>query len=394
MKVAIVHDYLVNRGGAERVVESLHRVFPDAPVFTSLFHPEATHEGFAGADVRTSKLQRLSKDPANFRKLLPLFARAFRRMRLDGYDVVISSSAGFAHAVRPKHGCHIVYCHTPPRFLWDPRYDRTAVASWWQRPAAAAAVRWLRRADLRAAKSPHLYLANSKLTAQRVHALYGRQATVVYPPIDVEKFAIAPTTGDYHLVVTRLTPQKRVDVAVDAFTQMGRRLIVVGDGPARAQLEAIAGPSIEFRGAVGEQELVGLFGRARGVVVPSEEEFGIVALEANASGRPVIAYGIGGSLETVIDGVTGVLWSPDSPMALRVAVERADAMNWDPVALRTHAEQFSHHAFARQITDFVERATAGCIACARTRRGRWLRGVQPIANQSVRPAAVAEEGSR
>ena len=393
MKVAIVHDYLVNRGGAERVVEALHQTYPDAPIYTSLFHPEATHEGLRAADVRISKLQRFSKDPSQFRKLLPLFARAFRRMKVAGADVVISSSAGFAHAVRPKDGCHIVYCHTPPRFLWDPRYDRAAVATWWQRPAANAAIRWLRHADLRSAKSPHFYLANSKLTAQRVHALYGRHAEVIYPPIDVAKFAIAPTTGDYHLVVTRLTPQKRVDVAVRAFTQMGRRLIVVGDGPARASLEEVAGPTIEFHGAVTESELVRLYGRARGVVVPAEEEFGIVALEANASGRPVMAYGIGGSLETVVDGVTGVLWSPDSPIALRVAVERADHMAWDPIALRAHAEQFSLEAFSTQITEFVERATSACLACARHGRGRWLRSVRPAETEALHQA-IAEEGSR
>lgn len=368
MKVAIVHDYLVNQGGAERVVLALHRMFPSSPIFTGLYDPDAAYPAFRDADVRASSLQRLLKDPDSFRKLAPLMPRAFRKLRIEGFDVVISSSAGFAHGVRPSGACHIVYCHTPPRFLWSQRYERDAVVPGWARPVAAAGIAWMRRWDRRAASKPHFYLANSKATAERVRALYGREATVVHPPVEVDRFAIGPVTRDEFLVVTRLMSYKGVDVAVRAFNELGRKLIVVGDGPARAGLERMAGRNIEFRGIVSDAELQKLYGRVRGVVVAGEEDFGIVPLEANASGRPVVAFRSGGALETVVDGVTGVTFTPQTPGALAAAVTRMLDIGFDPAALRNHALQFSEDAFARRIREVVDRAVASCMSCARVRR--------------------------
>jgi glycosyltransferase involved in cell wall biosynthesis len=378
VKVAIVHDYLVNKGGAERVVESLHRLYPDAPIFTSLYHPETTYESFKDADVRTSSLQRLSRDPASFRKLLPLFGRAFSKMKLDGYDVVISSSAGFAHRVRvPRGTCHVVYSYSPPRFLWGPHYDHR-IAPRWARPAVPAVLAKLRRSDKRAAQNAHFYIAVSGVAAERLRAVYGRQGTVIHPPVAIERFDIAPTTGDYYLLVARLLPHRNVELAVKAFTKMHRRLVVVGDGPERAALQAVAGPSIEFRGAVDEPTLADLYAKCRGVVVPGEEDFGLTPLEANASGRPAIALRAAGAMETVIDGVTGMLFAPATAGALAMAVEQAERMLFDPVALRQHAEAFSESVFHARIRAFVERSTESCLTCARARRGRRTLRAVPV----------------
>jgi glycosyltransferase involved in cell wall biosynthesis len=383
VKVAIVHDYLVNKGGAERVVESLHRLYPEAPIYTSLYHPETTYESFRDADVRTSPLQRFSRDPATFRKLLPLFGRAFSNMKLDGYDVVISSSAGFAHRVRvPRGACHVVYSYSPPRFLWGPHYD-LGVAPRWARPLVPAVLAKLRRSDKRAARNAHFYIAVSGVAAERLRAVYDRQATVIHPPVAVGRFHIAPTTGDYYLLVARLLPHRNVELAVKAFSKMGRRLVVVGDGPERAALQEVAGPTVEFRGAVDEATLVELYAKCRGVVVPGEEDFGLTPLEANASGRPAIALRAAGAMETVIDGVTGVLFAPATAGALAMAVEQAERTMFDPVALRSHAESFSETTFHGRIRAFIERSTESCLTCARERRGgRALRAM---------PATVSSE---
>lgn len=369
MKVAIVHDYLVNRGGAERVVAAMHRVWPDAPIFTALFFPDATYAEFRTADVRPSRLQRFIKDPAAFRAALPLYPRAFASMDFSGFDVVISSSAGFAHHVRPPRGtCSIVYAYSPPRFLWSPDYGLDGVVPRWARPVLPPVLAWLRRRDRRAAARPHFYLAVSKVARERLQRVYGRPSTVLYPPVFTERFSIAEHAEDLYLLVGRLLPYRRADLAVRAFTQMRRRLVVVGDGPARASLEAMAGPSIEFRGAIPDAELTDLYGRCAGIVVPGEEDFGLIPLEANAAGRPAIAFDAGGARETVIDGVTGVLFGGRDPASLIAAVERARAISFDPGALRAHAETFSERNFAARLRSFTDHAVESCIECARGRR--------------------------
>lgn len=363
MKVAIVHDYLVNRGGAEKVVLALHKVFPEAPIYTSIFHPESTFDAFATADVRTTRLQSVSRDAEDFRRLLPVFARTFRRMRLDGYDLVISSSTGFSHHVRPSTGCHVVYCHNPPRFLWDKQYGGATLAPRWARPMVPALLAYLRRGDRAAAQLPHSYIANSMGTSRRINEYYARRSVVIAPPIELDRFAIGPRTGDYHMMVGRLIPYRAQDLAVRAFTEMARRLIVVGDGPARASLEQIAGPTIEFVGAVDDARVASLYASCRAVVVPGVEDFGIVPLEANASGRPVIALAAGGVLETVKDGEHGVLFREPTTAAMIAAVERAERMVFEPAVLRAHAETYGEDAFAAKIRE-VAGQTASCLRCA------------------------------
>jgi glycosyltransferase involved in cell wall biosynthesis len=359
MRVAIVHDYLVNRGGAERVVAAMHRIWPDAPIFTSLYHPAETYADFAGADVRTSALQRFSRDPAAFRRLLPLFPRAFARMDLSGFDVVVSSSAGFAHHVRPAPGaCHLVYSYSPPRFLWGEPHELANTAPRWARAILPAVRAYLRRLDRRAAARADAYLAVSGVARDRIRRVYGRDATVVHPPVSVERFAIGGAAEDFWLLVGRLLPHRNAALAVRAFSAAGRRLVVVGDGPSRAELVALAGPSIEFRGAVTDDELVSLYARCRGVVVPGVEDFGLIPLEANASGRPSVSYGVAGARETVIDGSTGMFFDTPEPDALMEAVARAESISWDQATLRAHAESFAEPAFAARLRDAVDVARA------------------------------------
>lgn len=391
MRIAIVHDYLVNRGGAERVVAAFHRAFPDAPIFTALYAPEHTHPDFQDADVRTSGLQKLMRRPEDFRRLAPLMPRAFRRMRIEGFDLILSSTSGFAHGAHAKDTCHVTYCHTPPRFLWDTRYDRGNAVPALMRPAAGLAVRALRRSDHKAAKRPHFTLANSALTASRIKSLYGREATVLHPPVDVSRFAIAPNTKDQYLLVSRLLSYKNIDVAIKAFNQMNRTLIIVGDGPAKAELQSIAGPTIQFRGVVDDGSLVRLYGQSRGMVVAAEEDFGLTPLEANASGRPVIALKAGGALETVLDGATGVFFEAANPFALMTAVDAAERIHFDPAVLRAHAEQFSEQAFAGKLKRYLEDAARACMTCARTRRSRkvaHLRAAPRIPASEIPPAQV------
>lgn len=345
-------------------------MFPRAPIFTALYHPDATFEEFASADVRPSRLQRLSRDPTSFRKLLPLFGRAFRRIDLSGFDLVVSSSAGFAHHVRPRSGvCHVVYCHTPPRFLWDERYEHRTLAPAWARPLLPAVLSRLRRSDRRAAARAHVYVANSRVTAARIETVYARRSVVVPPPVEVERFSTG-APADHFLMVGRLLPHRDMDLAVRAFTSMGRKLVIVGDGPARADLERVAGDTIEFRGVVSDEELAALYASCRALVVPGVEDFGIAPLEANAAGRPVIARAAGGTLETVRDGDTGVLFERDTPAGIVEAVRRLEVIDFDAAELRAHAERYGEPAFARRLHDVIHNAVASCLECRRARRER------------------------
>lgn len=355
MKVAIVHDYLVNKGGAERVVLALHRHWPDAQIYTSIYHADETFDEFRGARIRTSALQRLSRSSEDFRRSLPLFGPAFARMRIDA-DVVVSSSSGFAHHVRPR-APHLSYVYSPPRFLWDDRYDHAAVTPTPARPFLPPLLALLRRADLRAMARVDRLLAVGERTRRAIDRVYGRASEVLYPPVEVDRFEPSHPPGDGALLLGRLMPHRNQEIAVRAFTQMGRPLMVVGEGPWRPTLESLAGPTITFAGGVSDQEVVQAYRDARYLVVPGEEDFGLVAVEANAAGRAVVALGKGGALETVRDGETGVLFDDETPDALADAVARADAITFDPARLRANAERFAPDRFIEGIDRAVAEVT-------------------------------------
>lgn len=358
MKVALVHDYLNQAGGAERVVTSLHELFPSAPIYTTIVDHATLWPGLRGADIRPTFMQHLPGWKRHFKAYLPIYPLAIETLNLRGYDLVISSSSAFAKAARVSDGAkHICYCHTPMRFAWDfGRYmERESFGSpvrYALKPVIAALRRW----DVHTAARPDRFLANSSVVAERIRLRYGRTADIVFPPVDLDRYAPSPEPGndDYYLIVSRLIGYKRIDLAVRAFTQLGRRLMIIGDGPDRAALQTIAGPTIEFRGRLDDAAVAAAYARCRGLVFPGEEDFGIVPLEANASGKPVVAFRAGGALDTVVDGQTGIFFTEQSPAALAAAVQRCDSSAWPPLALRRHAERFDTRVFKQNITAVVD----------------------------------------
>lgn len=360
MRVAIVHDYLTQRGGAERVVLALLRAFPGADLYTSVYDPPGTYPEFAAHDVRTTALQRLPHEGPAFRRLLPLYPIAFSSLRLRGYDLVVSSSSGWAHAVRAPGAAHLVYCYTPPRFLHqtDRYLAEGGVVPAPLRPLLPPVLAGLRRWDRWAARRPDAYVAISGGVAERIRDVYRRRAEVVHPPVDVARIAPAdgpPAPDAPYVVLARLLPYKRVDLAVRVCTERALPLVVVGDGPERARLEAMAGPSVRFLRDLQDEELAELLRSCRGLIQCGEEDFGLAPLEANAAGRPAVAYGAGGALETVREGQTGVLFSVQTPEALAAALDRLETTTCDPAALRRHAEGFGEERFRRALRSSVAR---------------------------------------
>jgi glycosyltransferase involved in cell wall biosynthesis len=355
MKVAIVHDYLNQAGGAERVVAAMHRLYPEAPIYTTIADPRVVEALMPGADVRTTWMQRLPGIDRHFRKYFLLYPRAIEGLDLSGYDVVLSSSSAYAKGARTRPGTvHICYCHTPMRFAWN--FEGYAERERWgsmTRRILPPLIARVRRWDLRTADRPTVYVANSSIVARRIEEHYGRQATVIPPPVEVSRFTPSPITDGPYLIVSRLVAYKRIDLAVEAFTRLNRPLVVIGDGPARASLERIAGPSVQFLGRVNDAEVSAALTACRAVIFPGEEDFGIVPLEANAAGRPVIAFEGGGALDTVVPGRTGLFFPAPTAESLMAAVLRSEQVTWDPGELRAHAEGFREAVFADRISALV-----------------------------------------
>ncbi len=358
MRVAIVHDYLNQMGGAERVVESFHRLWPSAPIFTTLADRDAMPASLRGADIRVSWMQHLPGWRRHFRAYLPFYPLAIESFDLRGYDLIISSSSAWAKAARtPAGAVHVCYCHTPMRWVWD--YDHYVAREGFgplTRLALPPLIEVLRRWDVRTSQQPTHLVVNSRVVQERVQRCWGRASELLHPPVETGRFAVGTGEGRAHLVVARLAHYKRIDLAVAAFNQLGRPLEIIGDGPARRSLEAMAGPTITFRGRVDDALVARAMQECRALIFPGEEDFGITPLEANASGRPVIAYRAGGATETVHDGVTGVLFAEQMPAALADAVRRAESIAWDAATIRRHAESHSVANFEAQFRDIVERA--------------------------------------
>ncbi|MEA2684648.1 MAG: hypothetical protein QOK05_2976 [Chloroflexota bacterium] len=353
IRVALVHDYLVATGGAERVLLSLHRLFPDAPIYTSMYRPKTTFPEFRDLDVRTLWPDRLPLDARNYRPMVAAYAMAFEGLDLAGYDLVLSDASGFAKSAGSAAHRRFCYCYTPPRFIWPCGATSDQVGAV-ERVGRTLMRPWLRRLDRRAAARVDRFAVTSRLVQGRVREYYGRDAVVVNPPVETHRFRADLERSDHLLVVGRLAPYRRFDEAVRAATALGRRMVVAGSGPDEARLRALAGPTVSFRGRVSDAELVDLYGRARALVVPGEEDWGLAALEANASGTPVIAAAVGGSLETVVDGHTGVLYPPGTPGALEAAITRFESLEFEPGRLRDHALGFSELEFHRKLMSLVE----------------------------------------
>jgi glycosyltransferase involved in cell wall biosynthesis len=358
--VALVHDFLLDLRGAERVFLEMCALWPDAPIFTAVYDEDGTEGRFAGREVNTSFLQRVRPNSRTFRPLLPFYPAAVESFDLSGFDLVVSSSSAWAHAVICDAGTtHVSYCHNPFRYAWNDR-DRTLAAR--RDPLSRAALRSLfhrwRQWDWIAAQRVDGYLANSQTTNRRIQAYFARDSRVVHPPVDTERFDPAAAAegrpGDHHLVLSELMPHKRIDVAIHAFNRLRIPLVVAGDGPDMRRLRGLAGPTVSFVGRVGDEEVARLVERSRALVVTAIEEFGIAAVEAQAAGRPVLAVGVGGALETVVDGVTGRLWQ-GGPAELAEAVLSFDASSIDPADCVRSAARFDRSVFRRRLPQEIER---------------------------------------
>jgi glycosyltransferase involved in cell wall biosynthesis len=348
--VGIVHDYLNQPGGAERVVLALAKMWPEAPIYTSLYRADSTHPAFGGTEVRSSPLDVIPVDKA-FRNLFPLYPFAFRAFGELEHDVVISSSSGWAHMVHTApQTFHAVYCHAPARWLYESMH-LADVRSRSLRPFKSL----LRGYDRHAARRAHLYIANSAEVAGRIRDYYGINAPVVHPPVEVERFRASPR-GERLLVVARLLPYKRVDVIVDVATREGIGLDVVGTGPALEDLRERAGSTVSFHGRVPEGEIVELMQSCRALCVSGKEDFGITAIEANAAGKPVITVAAGGALETIEEGFTGAFFTSPEPDEVLDAIRRADAITASPEQIGAAARRFSQHAFEVRLSDVLAQA--------------------------------------
>jgi glycosyltransferase involved in cell wall biosynthesis len=359
-RVALVHDYLLVRRGAERTFEAIAECWPEAPIYTLLYDEAGTEGRYAGRDVRTSFLQRLGVRQSGFRRLLPAFPAAVRSLPLAGYDLVVSSSSAFAHAVRTAPGAHhLCYCHTPFRYAWFERERALAEVPAPLRPLLRRSLDRVRDLDRAAAGGVSAYLANSELTRRRIAACWRRRSEVVHPPVDVDRFGAAPPRASRAepslLVVTELVAHKRVDLALEAAARARLPIQVVGEGPERARLQArYGGGRVEFLGRVGDEELERLYAGARALVLPNVEEFGIAAVEAQAAGRPVVAAAAGGALETVRAGETGVLVPPGDLEALTRALAGTDFERFDRARIARHAARFSRAAFQARLREAAE----------------------------------------
>jgi glycosyltransferase involved in cell wall biosynthesis len=356
-RVALAHDYLLVMRGAERTFSTMSSLWPAAPIYTLLYDHAGTNGYFEDRRVEVSRLRWFRANRANFRRLLPLFPAAIERMRPRGHDLVISSSSAFAHGIRIDPGAvHVCYCHTPFRYAWHDYAQTLGEASWYLRPALGRTLRRIREWDLEAAERVTHYIANSQLTRERIHDFWGREASVVSPPVDIERFHIAEP-HDYFLIVAELTRHKRVEVALEAAVRTGHPIKVVGAGPDFARLARAYGSTAQFLGRVPDHALPGLYAHAKALIVPNVEEFGIAAVEAQASGRPVLGTTVGGTSETVLDGETGVLVTPENVGAMAEAMTQVDFDAFSPARIREHAGRFSTSAFKRRFAAEVDRLT-------------------------------------
>ncbi len=381
LRVALVHDFLLDLRGAERVFLQLCAMFPQADLFTAVYDERGTQGRFSDRNVITSGLQRLRPTASNFRPLLPFYPTAIESLDLRGYDLVISSSSAWAHGVIPdENAVHVCYCHNPFRYAWTEREATLEARNFVVRPALAQVMHRWRQWDFIAAQRVDAYVANSKTTQQRIERYFARDSSVVYPPVEIDRFSPGPV-GNHHLVLSELIAHKRVEVVVRAFSRLNLPLIVAGDGPDSRRLQRLAGPTVRFAGRVSDSEAERLLRSSQSLVVAATEEFGIAAVEAQASGRPVIALRAGGLLETVIDGRTGLFFDRPDPASLCRVLEEFDPAAFSTDDCVAQANRFSTGRFAQEFAAVVEQtvsdgpgraAVASRRPTARRVRGRGL----------------------
>lgn len=358
MKIALVHDYMMQEGGAEKVLRVFKDVYKNAPTYTLLFKPAKMGDDLRDWDIRTSFLQRIPFLKNRYRWLLPFMPAATESYDLSGFDVVLSSSSAFAKGVlTPPGTTHICYCHTPTRYLWSDAhsYVEELPTNRIVKALLPIMLHRIRVWDRMSADRVDAFIANSKTVAERIRKYYDRDAEVIYPPVETSKFSVAKDKEDYFLAGGRLVPYKRFDLIIEAFNRTGLPLVIFGDGPLFDEYVRMARPNIRFAGRVSDEWRAELYAKARAFINPQEEDFGITAVEAMASGTPVIAYRKGGAVETVIENETGVFFDEQEWEDLAATVIRFDDMTFDPLKIREHAMTFDVEIFKKKIHNFVRR---------------------------------------
>lgn len=357
MRIALIHDCIIHIGGAERVLQNLHAVYPEAPIYTLISNEKVARELLPGAEIRASFAQRLPGAKRFFRAYFPLYPMAVESFDLRGFDVILSSSFAFAKGIiPPPEARHVCYCYTPLRYLWSEYHAHrlSVFREPWKRILTDPLMSHLRMWDRLAADRVDQFIAISNVTATRIAKYYRRDSTVIHPPARVKAITPSNASGDYFLLVSRLMPYKRVEVAVEAFNQLGLPLKIVGTGPQFDELKSLAKSNIELLGGVSDSELAELYSGCRAFVYPAIEDFGIVMVEAQAYGKPVIACAGGGAAEIVIDGETGVLFDEQSPAAFIEAIKQFEDLRFDGARIREHAMQFDESIFREKIRTFIE----------------------------------------
>ncbi len=356
-RIAVVHDYFTQLGGAEKVAEELYNMLPGADMFATVALPEKMPDSLRHVRVHTSWMQGLPRMADFYRLYFPLYPFAVSSLNLTGYELVISSSSGYVKGVAADlEATHVCYCHTPMRWVWNfDSYSSRESFGMGLRKVLPALIGGLRKWDRGAARQPDHFIANSKAVAERIKRAYDRYAEVIVPPIDIQRFNLSTEQEDYYVVLARLVSYKRLDLAVDAFTRLGKRLVVIGAGPALESLKVNAGPTVHFTGRASDTEVEDYVSKCRALVFPGEEDFGMAPVEVAAAGRPTIAYRAGGAMESIVEGVTGVFFDEQTVTSLMDAVLEFERGSWSPLAIRKHAEGFSREIFQERMTTFLRR---------------------------------------
>ncbi len=356
MKIAIAHDWLTNMGGAEKVVINFTELYPNAPVYTTVYNQENLDSELQNIDVRTTFLQKIKGANKKHQNLLPLMPMAWEQLDFNGYDVVLSSSSSCAKGlVTSPDTMHVCYCHTPMRYAWEfyNEYMEREKISFLKSKLIPIIMNYIRIWDVTSANRVDYFIANSENVAKRIRKHYRREAVVIHPPVRASYFNISEIDEDYFLMVSRLVPYKRVDLAVEAFNELGLPLVVIGGGPQEDYLKSIAKDNVKILGRQSDEVIKEHYANCRAFIFPGEEDFGITPLEAQASGRPVIAFGKGGALETVVDGKTGLFFERQTKEDLIQAVEKFQKMTFDKQEIREHALKFDEEVFKKKIEGFI-----------------------------------------
>ncbi|MDI3534964.1 MAG: hypothetical protein PWQ82_1329 [Thermosediminibacterales bacterium] len=357
MKIAIVHDWLTNMGGAERIIKVFREMFPEAPIYTLVFNKEKMPDEFKNMDIRTSFIQKMPFAKTNYQMYLPLMPIAVEQFDLSEYEVILSSSTCCAKGVITRTDTlHICYCNTPMRYAWDFYHEYVKGKNIITKSMIAVAMNYIRLWDRVSADRVDYFIANSKNVKRRIKKHYRRDAAIIYPPVDTEFFTPSDEGEDFYLVVSRLVPYKRVDLVIEVFNELGLPLVIIGDGPEFKNYRSMANDNVSLMGRLSDKEVREYYRKCRALIFPGEEDFGIVPLEAQSCGRPVIAYGKGGALETVVEGKTGLFFYKQNKESLKQAVLifEKEAHKFNREVIRNHALKFGVNRFKKEIVEFIK----------------------------------------